>query len=71
MVFSITVANVLECEVPIEANKPPGECEEKLGERRVYVEVVRPQEVIRGKLSKMDLVETSPRLSMQDHKERG
>ncbi len=36
----------------------------------MYVEVVCPQEVIRGKLAKMDLVEAAPRLSAQAHKEK-
>lgn len=55
----IAVANVCEIEFAIESDEPADKAEEELGEWWVDVEVVLAEDVVRGELAKVNLVETT------------
>ncbi len=57
MRFGVAVADVLEAEVTVIANEPACKTEEKFRERRMDVEVVLSEDVVRRELAKVDLVE--------------
>jgi hypothetical protein len=57
VVDSIAIANALEEERAVETDKPTSKTEQHLGERRVDIKVVLVGEVVRSKLSKVDLIE--------------
>lgn len=59
VILSIAVSNVFEIEVPIESNEPASQTEEQFCEWRVHIEVVLPQDIVRGKFTEMDLVEAA------------
>ncbi|KAH3666160.1 hypothetical protein OGAPHI_004349 [Ogataea philodendri] len=56
-VGNITVSNIVELEFSIKANKISNKGDQELGKRRVEVKKVGSLEVVRGKLTKVDLVE--------------
>ncbi len=58
MVVGVAVANVLELKVAVKAHEPAREPKEQLGEWRVDIKVIRPENVIGGELSKMNFVES-------------
>jgi hypothetical protein len=58
VVICIAVADVLEHKVAIEADKPACQAEQELGERRMDIKVILTEDVVGGKLAKMDLVKT-------------
>lgn len=59
MIFSVAVADIFELKVAIKAHEPAGETEKQFCKRRVYIEVVFPQDVVRCKFTKVDLIEAS------------
>ena len=58
LVYGVAVANVCKIEFAIKADEPARKPEEELCERWVDVEVVLPEDIERGELAKVDLVET-------------
>ena len=56
--LSVAVANVLETEAAVIANKPASKTKEEFREGRMYVEVVLSCDVIGGKFAEMDFIET-------------
>lgn len=55
----VAVADVGKVELAVEADKPAHEAEEEFCERRVDIEVVFTEDIVRGELAKVDLVETA------------
>ena len=58
MGLGVAVADVLEAEGAIIANKPARKTKEEFREGRVYVEVVLSCDVIGGEFAEMDFIET-------------
>ena len=58
MSLSVAVADILEAEGAIIANKPARKTKEQFREGRVYVEVVLSCDVIGGEFAEMDFIET-------------
>ena len=58
MSLSVAVADILEAEGAIIANKPARKTKEEFREGRVYVEVVLSCDVIGGEFAEMDFIET-------------
>lgn len=61
VVGGIAIADVLEEERPIEADKPTRQAKEQLCERRMHVKVVLMRDIVRCELSEMDFIESMSR----------
>jgi hypothetical protein len=56
MVFRVVVTDVFEIELPIESHEPASEAKKEFCERRVYVKVVFPRNIVGGEFSKVNFV---------------
>ena len=56
----VAIANGLELELAVEADKPTRKAKEEFRKRRVHIEVVFPEDVVRREFAKVDFVEPVP-----------
>ena len=66
MSFGVTIANVLEAKVAVITDKPASKTKEELRERRVDIEIVLSENIIRGKLAEVDFVEPGTGRTLSD-----
>ena len=59
MVVGVTVSNVLEREVTIEADEPSRKAEQKFCEGWMHIEVILPKDIVRGEFAKVNFIEAS------------
>ena len=60
MVFRVAIANGLELKLAIEADEPTRKAEEELRKRRMHIEVVFPEDVVRREFAEVDFVKPVP-----------
>lgn len=59
VIYRVTIPNVFELELSIEAYKPTSQTKQHFGERRVNIKVVLSWDIVRRKFSKMDFIKTA------------
>ena len=57
MVLRVAIANGLKLELAVEADKPTRQAKEEFRKRRVHIEVVFPEDVVRREFAKVHFVE--------------